>query len=820
MNRKRVFWATTALFSGMLAAGAASAQSTGTAVFENETAVDEVVVTGRRGPLTLDGAIVAETAPKSRATVTEEYISTQSAGQTILSSINLVPGVNFTNNDAFGSAGGDLTIRGFDSARVSLTQDGIPLNDTGNYAIYSNQQVDPELIERATVNLGTTDVDSPTASATGGTVNYTTRRTRDDFGLIFQPSVGEESYRRIFALVDLGAIGPWGTESWFSYSTTQYDHFKDPGGVKKTQYNGRIYQALGDNGDFIALNGHYNRNRNAFTTRVNLAQYNARTAPNIVTASNCATFNPDGSVNDPGNRGTLGGPGAQADRNCGNYLNTINPSNTGNLRGSSRFTLSDSLTLTVDPSFQYVLANGGGRQLFSETALQLRGNSGAAGVDLNDDGDILDSVLLYTPNTTNTHRYGVTSSLIWRMDENQTLRAAYTYDFGRHRQTGQVGRFELDGAPENVFGGREGRPVSLPDGTILRRRDRLSYAELSQIALEYRGSFVDDTVKVSLGVRAPFFHRELNNYCYQRDTFNAFCTTQTGTDADLDGLVTFPNSGPFNTSTSAEYGLPRSFEKDYDAVLPNVGATWEFADNQSLYISYAEGFSAPRTDDLYDQVIPNPEPETTKSYDLGYRYQTGDIIASFALWRTDYDNRIVRTFDEAEGLFLTRNVGEVILQGFDGQFGISPFENFSIYGSVTYTDSELQEDLPNGLSGGVPVFLATKGNELVETPKWQYAMRMDWSVGDFDLGLQGKWIDDRFTNDVNTEIAPRYEVWDFDARYTLTSIGAPEWWVQLNVTNLFDEYYLGDISTNTTGTGVFQLGAPRTAMLTLRTEFF
>ncbi|MEI9926858.1 MAG: TonB-dependent receptor plug domain-containing protein [Sphingomonas sp.] len=33
----------------------------------------------------------------------------------------------------FGSAGGTLTIRGFDSSRISLTFDGIPLNDTGNY---------------------------------------------------------------------------------------------------------------------------------------------------------------------------------------------------------------------------------------------------------------------------------------------------------------------------------------------------------------------------------------------------------------------------------------------------------------------------------------------------------------------------------------------------------------------------------------------------------------------------------------------------------------------------------------------------------------
>ena len=43
--------------------------------------------------------------------------------------------------------------------------------------------------------------------------------------------------------------------------------------------------------------------------------------------------------------------------------------------------------------------------------------------------------------------------------------------------------------------------------------------------------------------------------------------------------------------------------------------------------------------------------------------------------------------------------------------------------------------------------------------------------------------------------------------------------MQVNVTNLFDEEYLADISTSTSGAAQYQLGAPRTAMVTLRTAF-
>ncbi|MEG1029329.1 MAG: TonB-dependent receptor plug domain-containing protein, partial [Brevundimonas sp.] len=156
-NRKQLFWATTALMSGVLMAGAASAQSTGTAAVE----IDEVVVTGQRGPRNIDGAIVAETVGKSRSTVTSEFIETQAAGQTINEVLNLVPGMSFTNNDAYGSSGGNIRLHGFDGPRISQTFDGMPLNDSGNYSLYTNQQLDSDLIASASVNTGTTDVDSP-----------------------------------------------------------------------------------------------------------------------------------------------------------------------------------------------------------------------------------------------------------------------------------------------------------------------------------------------------------------------------------------------------------------------------------------------------------------------------------------------------------------------------------------------------------------------------------------------------------------------------------------------------------------------------------
>ena len=156
----------------------------------------------------------------------------------------------------------------------------------------------------------------------------------------------------------------------------------------------------------------------------------------------------------------------------------INPSNTGNVRMQSLWHLGENLRLTFDPSYQYTLANGGGTTTINETPgtsadVRVLGTSNVAGFDLNGDGDILDNVRFYTPNTTNTNRYGATASLIWDLNDDHRLRFAYTYDHAEHRQTGQWGPSIGDGEVENVFAGREGERVYAADGDIIRGRDRL-----------------------------------------------------------------------------------------------------------------------------------------------------------------------------------------------------------------------------------------------------------------------------------------------------------------------------------------------------------
>ncbi len=804
-----------ALAALMAVPTAVLAQSTGSQELE------EIVVTASKR---IPGIIVAESVPKQRATIGKDYIDSKAPGQSILDTLNLTPGLNFVNNDPYGNSGGNLRLRGLDGNRIALLQDGIPLNDSGNYAIFSNQQLDSELIERAVVNVGTTDVDSPTASSTGGTINYITIKPSKEFGGFVQGQYGENNYRRGIVLLNSGEFGPWHTSAFISGSYTKYDKFKGPGTLEKYQGNFRIFQPIGSSGDFVSVIGNYNHNRNNFYRNLRKSEFQAN--PNIDRVSFCPRPTPGAGIQDETLATFQPCGGTTIGVDSGYYNLFINPSNTGNIRAQGRFTLADGLILTVDPSYQYVLANGGGNEIVSEKDQRLQGTrfnpltpvATQPGVDLNGDGDLLDRVRLYRPNNTNTNRYGINTSLIYEINDTNRVRVAYTRDDARHRQTGEFTYLDTNGDPTNVFGGRNGTKILTLDGTTFQTRNRKSVALLNQFAGEYRGQFFKDLVTVSLGVRAPFFRRELNQFCYTTTAGFAYCSAQ------APATISAANNarGLFNAVVK------------YDKILPNVGISIEPAEGHMLFAGYSQNLSSPRTDDLYDVQIVNAQPETTTLFEAGYRYQRGPIIASVGGYTSKFNNRIVRAFDQDLGINIARNVGSVRFRGFDGQVGVEPFPGIELYGTYSYTDTELLNDLILGRNAaGVATVLPIKGKQLVETPRNQWGLRASYSGKMFNAGVELKRVGQRFATDVNDEIADAYTVVNLNARVKLDKLGLRGSYFQLNWSNVFDTKYLGNISSQSNATNIiasngstitggfptYSVGAPSTVQGALRIAF-
>jgi iron complex outermembrane receptor protein len=870
---------------------AAFAQSTGSQDFE-----DTIVVTGARTANGIQGVVLPDTT-KAKGVLTQEIIAKQGSGNTILNAINLIPGVSFQNNDPYGSAGGTLNIRGFGPDRVSLTFDGMPLNDTGNYAIYSNQQLDPELIEEVNVNLGSTDVDSPTAAASGGTVNYRSIQGSDDFKVTMVGAAGDYDFFRLFGMVETGVFTKFGTKAWFSASTTRNEvPFNNIGKIDKQQYNGKIYQPIGSNGDFVSLAGHWNANRNNFfgslPLRVDTTQSPTNSA--IRTAGSASTNRFPITKDErfytlaPCESPTPVAGTAQAAGSCGTVFDyRYNPSNTGNIRINSRFTLADGLVLTVDPSYQYVKANGGGTVAAVEARRDINpagataGSSNVAncttvttgagvactagyfggvpyfGRDLNGDGDILDTVNVLAPSQTQTHRFAVISSLRYDITDTQRIRIAYTFDHGRHRQTGEVGIVGRTGYGTQYF------PVDNPqldvNGNVLQKRDRLSYAILHQASAEYLGEFLDETLTVQAGLRAPFFKRKLQNNCLT---------------SSASGFVECFGTGvaiPANTTTLNPTWQPaqkRTYK--YNKVLPSVGLNYKVTPEASIFWNYSKGLSVPGTDSLYNAFFfpvgtngANPDPETTDSFDLGGRYSSRTFQAQVSLWYTNYENRLASSYDAELNASVYRNLGKVEKYGIDGSVSWSPIEYFNLYVFGSYLKSKIKDDLQIGVcpatgfalipgctAANAPLFAPTAGKRESGAPVYTLGARGEVNFEGVTLGIQAKRTGRRYIYDTNvptyrniagaltpqqiySAAAPSYTLVDLDARFSLARWGAEGTYFQLNVSNLFDKFYVGgfggnlnqSITLSGANAGVYgspgfvQIGSPRAVSGSLHVSF-
>ena len=563
----------------------------------------------------------------------------------------------------------------------------------------------------------------------------------------------------------------------------------------------------------------------------------------------------------------------------GFYKLRINPSDTGNIRASSLWHVTQDLTFTLDANFQYVLANGGGFTAVSETDAKLRGvTAGPAslatitaaqaatytvaaqgciagvGCDLNGDGDIRDTVAQFTPNNTNTRRYGINAQLIYALNDSNTFQLAYVLDWGLHRQTGQWSTFDNVTGPNDVFGGLNdpAHRVNAADGYSMRQRDRKSYATLNQISFDYEGRFFDDSLRVSAGVRLPYFDRELHQYCYNQTTGFAYCTTELPTaNAALAaiGLYQFAGAGATNYFTA-----PGSEIVHYSRTLPSVGVTWlPFGPEHQFFVAYAQGISVPRTDNLYNggnnkdpactaKALPNTlapcmyttfendvRPETTATYDIGYRF-TGDwFSASVTAWNTQYRNRIVTTYDPDQGISVDHNIGTVNMDGIDFEGTATPIDNLDIYQSVSFLHSRVVAGPFSTiyLSGTSSVSIA--GKEVLETPNWTEATRIQYKIYGFRVGVGAKYVGRRYATDNNDYRVSPYFIANADVTYDLGEVGWDDSYLKFNVANLFDKQYFGSVGTSKncftpyaptksgcTSYPLLGVGAPRSFQVELR----
>jgi len=767
---------------------------------QQATDVGKINVEGQPGG-TDSGLITQEESPKARSAVNRAYLDKLNPSANAFQAIDLLPGVNTFSSDATGLFGGGIRVRGFAGDQMGLTINGAPVNDSGNFAVYPQEYTDSENLCEVFVTQGSTDTDAPHVGASGGNLGMVTCAPKDKFGMRVAMSTGQLNYQRAFARIDTGKFGPSNAKAFVSYSKTSANKFKGPGGADREHID--LAAEARPNADvFLSASVLYNNAVNNNIRALNnaqIAQYGRNFDFSSVAPQHLTPV-----------AGTAQSEVSPAD---GFYKYNINPFRNYLFTSKAEFKVNKDLTVSAEPYFWYGYGTGG-----SQLQLLTEGGTGTMATrvkDVNGDGDILDKVLTYGSSVTETNRPGVTFKANYRV-ENHNINVGYWTERAVHRQTGPRVTFDNAGNPSNLWLDKTSAYLLRGDGLPYQARDWKTISTGTSLFVQDSISLMQDKLSLPVGVRNSEIERDFINYA---------------------------NAGTFGVGRA---DLDYQIKRTYGKVLPSFGAKYNLDAEKSVFFNVAENFRAPSNFVLSNLLtggtvvngvltgatLRNPVVgiETSTNFDIGYRLQNKDTTFSSSVFVVNFKDRIAAAWDPVSLSSLDYNVGNVTMKGAEIEMGQKLNQNFSVYGSLTYTESLMKQDLKVSTT----LTEATAGKQMPDTPKIMAALALSYKNGPLFGQLTAKHTGKAFSTLVNDQSMDAYSLWNLTVGYKLPETAffkSPE--IRLNVDNLTNAEYKrisspsgSSFTTRALALGTlagsnpsYNIGAPRFTSVTLRSDF-
>ena len=175
-------------------------------------------------------------------------------------------------------------------------------------------------------------------------------------------------------------------------------------------------------------------------------------------------------------------------------------------------------------------------------------------------------------------------------------------------------------------------------------------------------------------------------------------------------------------------------EREWD---PSVALQWNVTPDAMLYASYGQGSKAGGFVGAQATTTPAQfeiEPEKADTFEVGAKLALLDrrLRLNMAVFRTDFENLQVSSFDATTTSFITSNAGKARSQGFEGDVSFNILEGFFLTGSLAYLDAKFLDfpgaQCPFDNPGCVPANNNAAGRPLPRSPKWSGTLNADVTV--------------------------------------------------------------------------------------------
>lgn len=695
------------------------------------------------------------------------------AGTSPLKVLEKLPGVSFQSSDPFGAYEWStrFSVRGFGQNYMGFTLDGVPLGDMSygnNNGLHISRAIASENIGRVDLSQGSGSLGVASTSNLGGTVQFYSADPENKTGVRVDQTVGSSSMYRTFARLDTGLLES-GTKAYFSYAGQNAEKWKGAGPQKQEQFNTKVVHMWGENKISAFLNTSDRTEIDYQDMSIDMQKKLGwgwdNYAPNWKAAIDAAN-------------GTLSPSVASINPNTG-PLDAAYYQGSGLRKDTLAGTAVD-LALTDDVRLKstfYTHTNQGQGHWYTPYQAS-PGTPAGPGVYTGAGLPISIRTTEYS-----IRRSGLVNDLTWNAGVH-TVNAGLWYE--KSFSTLARNFYAATGPTDtNYFLTNPFLTGFVQDFTTTT----------TQFHAQDTLALMDGQLKLNAGFKSPKVKID--------------AVSQSG------------------SRSGGELTAKKSF-------LPQLGVNFALNDMSEIFASasqnmraYQPGVDGPfnQTQAVFDANTPNLKPETSISYEVGYRFHGNTLQGSVTGYLTDFNDRLlsVATCQGIVGCPATFvNVGKVQSTGVETALIWAVAQNWNWFNSLTLNDSQYKSDYMNGTT-----VVATNGKTVVNTPKVMFSTDLGYESNGWFSSLNGKYTGQRYYTYLNDNKVDAYFLMNASTGYRQKNVaGMKEMSIQLSVTNLLDKKYFGSIGTNgfvaSDPQGAFetlQEGAPRQFFATLSGKF-
>ena len=244
---------------------------------------------------------------------------------------------------------------------------------------------------------------------------------------------------------------------------------------------------------------------------------------------------------------------------------------------------------------------------------------------------------------------------------------------------------------------------------------------------------------------------------------------------------------------------------DYQKLLPSVALGWEILPELYAYASYGKGFETPTfTEMAYPTLATSGinfdlKPASSDTYELGLKSQNAFGMFTLAVFNTVTKNDIVPD-DANAGRNTFRNAEQTLRQGAELAWQHQLWQDLKLSASYSYLDATFDADI----AATTTKPLIEKGTYIPGIAKNQAFTRIAWQPKQgFQAGLEARYMDKIYVDDINSDTAPSYTVVAANVGYLWVN---RDWKVNsyARIDNLFDRNYVGSVIVNDSNSRFFE----------------